>query len=79
MKQLLILGNRYRIRGIRNIVFYALPEHPQFYTEYLSYPWLDEGVDASDVTCRVLFSKFDAMRLERIVGSVEARKLVGVD
>lgn len=60
---------RYRIRGIRNVVFYGLPDHPQFYTELLSYPFLDDGVEASDVTCRALYCKYDYMRLERIVGS----------
>jgi len=70
---------RYRIRGIRNVVFYSLPEHPQFYTEYLSFPFLDEGVDASDVTVRVLFSRWDAMRLERIVGSERVKSLIGLN
>lgn len=68
--------NRYRIRGIRNLIFYAPPDHPQFYTELLSFPFIDEGVDASDVTCRVLFSKFDFMRLERIAGSAGVDKLI---
>ena len=37
--------HRYKIRGIRNLIFYAPPDHPQFYTEFLSYPFLDEGVE----------------------------------
>lgn len=60
---------RYKIRGIRNLIFYGPPDHPQFFTELLSYPFLDEGVEASDVTCRVLYSKFDWFRLERIAGT----------
>lgn len=60
---------RYRIRGVRNVIFYGLPEHPQFYTELLSYPFLDEGVEASDVTSKALYCIYDALRLERIVGS----------
>ncbi|KZT43456.1 DUF1253-domain-containing protein [Sistotremastrum suecicum HHB10207 ss-3] len=67
---------RYKLRGIRNIIFYALPEHPQFYTEFLSFPFLDEGVDAADVTCRALFSKYDALRLERIVGTEAVLNLI---
>lgn len=34
-------------------------------------------VDESEVSVQVLFSKFDLLRLERIVGSKDARKMVG--
>ncbi|KIJ55372.1 hypothetical protein M422DRAFT_57837 [Sphaerobolus stellatus SS14] len=67
---------RYKIRGIRNIIFYALPEHPQFYTELLSFPFLDEGVEPGDVTCRTVYCKYDAMRLDRIVGSEAVAGLI---
>ncbi|TFL04542.1 digestive organ expansion factor [Pterulicium gracile] len=67
---------RYKLRGIRNVVFYGPPDHRQFYTEFLSYPFLDDGVDASDVTAKVLFSKYDWFRMERIAGTVSARELV---
>ncbi|KXN84148.1 U3 small nucleolar RNA-associated protein 25 [Leucoagaricus sp. SymC.cos] len=67
---------RYKIRGIRNLVFYGPPDHPQFFTEYLSYPFLDDDVDASDVTCKVLYSKFDWLRLERIVGTEAGLQLI---
>ncbi|KAI0663442.1 digestive organ expansion factor [Cubamyces menziesii] len=67
---------RYKIRGIRNLIFYGPPDHAQFYTEYLSYPFLDDGVDVSDVTCRVLYSKYDWLRLERIAGTEGATELI---
>lgn len=67
---------RYKIRGIRNVIFYGPPDHPQFFTEFLSFPFLDDGVDASDVTCRVLYSKYDFFRMERIVGTKEAVAMV---
>ncbi|KAF9073662.1 digestive organ expansion factor [Rhodocollybia butyracea] len=66
---------RYKLRGIRNLVFYGPPDHPQFYSEYLSYPFLDDGVESSDVTCRVLYSKYDWFRLERIAGTEAAVEL----
>ncbi|KIM83267.1 hypothetical protein PILCRDRAFT_97191 [Piloderma croceum F 1598] len=66
---------RYKIRGIRNLIFYGLPDHPQFYTELLSYPFLDDGVDVSDVTCRALYSKYDWFKLERIAGTEGAVEL----
>lgn len=68
--------HRYKIRGIRNLIFYGPPDHPQFYTELLCYPFLDDGVDASDVTCRVLYSKYDWFRLERIAGTEGAAELI---
>lgn len=67
---------RYKIRGSRNIIFYGPPDHPQYFTEFLSFPFLDDGVEAADVTCRVLFSKYDRMRLERIVGTEGAVGLI---
>ncbi|KAJ7187894.1 digestive organ expansion factor [Mycena filopes] len=67
---------RYKIRGVRNLIFYGPPENPQFYTELLSWPFLDEGVEAADVTCRVLYSKYDWFRLERIAGTDGAVELI---
>ena len=67
---------RYKIRGCRNFIFYAPPDHPQFYTEFLSFPFLDEGVESGDVTCSMLYSKYDRFRLERIVGSEKVGELI---
>jgi U3 small nucleolar RNA-associated protein 25 len=67
---------RYKIRGIHNIVFYGPPDHRQFYTEYLSYPFLVDRVDAAEVTVKVLFSKYDWFKLERIAGTDSARELI---
>ena len=67
---------RYKVRGVRNIVFYALPDHPQFYTEFLTFPFLDEGVEPSDVTCKALVCKYDRFKLERIVGTSETKNLL---
>ncbi|KAL4265866.1 U3 small nucleolar RNA-associated protein 25 [Pleurotus pulmonarius] len=67
---------RYKIRGIRNLIFYGPPDHPQYFTELLSYPFLDDGVEASDVTCRVLYNKYDWFRLERVAGTEAALELI---
>lgn len=69
-------SRRYKIRGIRNLLFYGPPDHSQYYTEMLSYPFLDDGVDVSDVTCRVLYSKYDWFKLERIAGTDGAVELI---
>ncbi|KAG6335257.1 hypothetical protein ID866_3832 [Astraeus odoratus] len=70
---------RYKIRGIRNIIFYSPPDHPQFFSEFLSYPFLDDGVDPSDVSCRVLYCKYDKFRLERLLGSASSSRLLDGD
>ncbi|KIY53624.1 DUF1253-domain-containing protein [Fistulina hepatica ATCC 64428] len=67
---------RYNIRGIRNLVFYGPPDHAQYYAEYLSYPFLDTGVDVADVSCRCLYSKYDWFALERIAGTIGAKELL---
>lgn len=76
---------RYRLRGAKTIVFYALPDHAQFYTEFMNTPFIqskgDEGVgtelDEGDVSSRVLFSRFDMLRLERVIGTADARRMLG--
>lgn len=70
------LVHRYRLRGVRNIIFYGAPEHGQFYSEFLTFPFLDEGVEPSDVTVKLLYSKYDMMRIERIVGTNAVDALV---
>ncbi|KAG9086798.1 rRNA-binding ribosome biosynthesis protein utp25 [Ceratobasidium sp. 370] len=67
---------RYKVRAIKHLTFYAPPDHAQFFTEILSFPFLDdETVSAADVQVTCLFSKFDYMRLERIEGSTEAARM----
>jgi len=78
---------RYQMRGVRHVVFYALPAYEQFYVDLLN--WLPAGggaaassanadVSAGDKpgTCMALFSKFDGLELERIVGTQRAAKLL---
>ncbi|KAM0748711.1 DUF1253-domain-containing protein [Meredithblackwellia eburnea MCA 4105] len=72
---------RYRIRGAKTFVFYAPPDHAAYYPEILSFPFKKEDgepeVDESELSCQVVFSKFDFLRLERICGKEDARKMAG--
>lgn len=64
---------RYRLKGVKKIVMYALPENPIFYKEivgdFLQSTIVSGQTTARDTGVRALFSKLDMMKLERIVGS----------
>lgn len=73
---------RYRIRGAKTIVWYAPPEHAQFYSEVLETPFLPargkdavpvEGqeeaeVDEGEISALTLYSRYDKLRMERVIG-----------
>eukprot|EP01006_Ploeotia_vitrea_P039391 TRINITY_DN66345_c2_g1_i2.p1 TRINITY_DN66345_c2_g1~~TRINITY_DN66345_c2_g1_i2.p1 ORF type:complete len:735 (-),score=366.36 TRINITY_DN66345_c2_g1_i2:150-2273(-) len=61
---------RYNIRGIKNLVFYAMPDNARFYTEYVN-------AAPSGSTCLSLFHKHDAFQLERVVGTARSAKMLG--
>ncbi|CAI5943671.1 unnamed protein product [Closterium sp. NIES-64] len=63
--------HRYRIRGIREVVFYSLPCYPHFYAEILN---LLEGVD--NASCAAIFTRFDNLELARIVGSSRSTRML---
>lgn len=75
---------RYKIRGAKTLVFYALPDHAQFYAEFMATPFLpgkngqgeEVDVDEAEVGARVLISRFDVLKLERVVGSNDARRML---
>ncbi|RVW45834.1 Digestive organ expansion factor-like [Vitis vinifera] len=49
--------HRYKIRGIQNLIIYSLPERKEFYPEIVN---MLEG--SHNMTCTVLFSRFDQFR-----------------
>lgn len=62
---------RYIIRGIRNLVFYGLPDHASFYPELVN------SIEKADVvSCYALYCKYDQLKLERIVGSHHVQKMM---
>ncbi|BGP47480.1 rRNA-binding ribosome biosynthesis protein utp25 [Rhodotorula kratochvilovae] len=72
---------RYRLRGAKTVVFYGAPSHASYYPEFLSFPFaapsgaVDPEVDESELSAHVVFSRFDVMKLERIVGRKDARRM----
>lgn len=71
---------RFNIRGTYHVVFYGLPDHGQFYKEIVDFLALklnDQASAAEEATfsCTALFSKYDFLKLERIVGTDRAKKM----
>lgn len=60
---------RYKIRGVKNVIFYSLPEYPHFYSEIVNM------IDQNDGASLALYSKFDRMNLDRILGKTRAQQV----
>ncbi|KDN53308.1 DUF1253-domain-containing protein [Tilletiaria anomala UBC 951] len=77
---------RYRIRGCQTIVFYGLPENAAFFAEILEFPFVHaagEPADAdelepSEVKVEAIVSRYDLLKLQRIVG-LDAQKMLSED
>lgn len=69
---------RLRIRGAKKVVMYGLPENEVFFREIVAGfvgSTLEDG-KTTDCSVRCLFSKFDALKLERIVGSERVKSML---
>ncbi|TKX25405.1 U3 small nucleolar RNA-associated protein 25 [Elsinoe australis] len=71
--------NRYRIKGVKRVVWYAVPENERFWNEALG--WVAETVGEGkategEVACRAVFGPWDGLALERVVGSERVGRMV---
>jgi U3 small nucleolar RNA-associated protein 25 len=76
MTQILMLTVKSKLRPLQDLYIYQLPEHAHYYVELLNLLTAAEGVEAGHTTATTLFSKFDALRLERIVGTSRSQKML---
>ena len=63
---------RYKLRGVKKLVFYGLPDNPVHYQELVGMVQtsVEEGrIAAGEGAVRVVFSRWDGLKLERVVGS----------
>uniref|UniRef100_A0A1D1ZBM3 Digestive organ expansion factor n=1 Tax=Anthurium amnicola TaxID=1678845 RepID=A0A1D1ZBM3_9ARAE len=63
--------HRYKIRGVQKLFIYSLPERKDFYSEMLNMIG-----ESKNMMCNVLFSRFDLLSLERIVGTTAAKRML---
>lgn len=72
---------RLKIKGVKRVVMYALPDNEIFYREivggYLGTSVNEGKVSPEEAGARALFSRWDGMRAERIVGSERVRGMLG--
>ncbi|RWS16294.1 Digestive organ expansion factor-like protein [Dinothrombium tinctorium] len=73
--------NRFRIKGIRHLIFYELPTFPHFYSELCNLMHIvNQGKkfkgDESSLSCVTLYSKYDLPILCSIVGTERAKLLL---
>jgi U3 small nucleolar RNA-associated protein 25 len=61
---------RFFIRGVHHLIFYSLPEYPQFYVEIVKF------LENQDASCISLFTPLDALSMERIIGSQKTAQML---
>ncbi|KAG9246285.1 U3 small nucleolar RNA-associated protein 25 [Calycina marina] len=71
---------RFRLRGVKKIVMYGLPENPIFYKEivggFLARSVTEGNLEHGRGSVRVMFSKWDRLKFERIVGTERTNRMI---
>lgn len=70
---------RYRLRGVKKVVCYGLPDNPVYYQELVG--MVERSIEESKIAMdegavRIVFSKYDGLKLERTVGSSRVSAMV---
>ena len=75
---------RHVIKGVRHLILYGLPEHGEFYSGLVNdlHAGLEREDDEDDMdmaaplSCLSVFTKYDALALERIVGNEHCNRMI---
>lgn len=71
---------RYELKGVKKVILYGLPDNPRFYKEIvganLAKAEQDLRIEPGQGSVRVMFSKYDVLKLERIVGTQRVGKMI---
>lgn len=77
---------RYKIKGVKRVLFYGVPDNPTFWVEMLDMLAANATADVEWTQSqrgkqgkgmvRALFSRWDVMKLERVVGTERVGRLV---
>ena len=65
--------HRYRVRGAKDVIFYSLPDHPEYFSELVN---MVEVAPESRGSVTVLFHKYDSLQLGRVVGVRKAKSML---
>jgi len=76
--------NRYKIKGIRQLIFYQLPTYPHFYSElcnllHPSNQCKKFKINESSLNCLAIFDKYDFHQMEAILGTEKTAELLKSD
>jgi U3 small nucleolar RNA-associated protein 25 len=71
---------RYQLKGVKKVIMYGLPDNPIFYKEivggYLSRSVQEGKLEPGEGSARVIFSKWDVLKLERVAGTERVGKMI---
>ena len=70
---------RFKLRGPKHIIFYELPQYPHFYPELCNLLEEPGRLSVDTLTCSVLYSRFDFLRLAAVVGTSRAERMVSTE